>query len=1529
MVKNKAVKTAGASKVRSPQDLHVLAVDMAPVAMEPRVMLDANLEWDLNGTTAITSVMSAIAQIFYDSFDDVADFLREFETSASQAFDVVGSIIDTTKSTGVGDVTAVSEAVQRIKDAIDTVKDGSISRLTNLLGGSFGLQVAAGMNSYLDAEATTAGYMAALTAEQIDELFTIANLRDGTVGADVDGFLASADLGGVNTSDARVEFDRIVSSVLGLGGAGGNDFGVILEDVQIDGRDVITFTATAGNSVEVQINLPDVEVVADFTQMLATALPGSALPFDFELLGSSMQFMSFELSTDTNFTGDVLDDLALHIDTFNFAPLLQVGGDVTLPAGADLSLGFLKLGVTEAETAQLRLDILPGSGMDLGARISFDTTPVIDFFATDASIAVQALIKDLDASIFTAVTTDARYSLLEVDFDGALDFSSVSQAFVAGVTLSSVLDSSGPQGRIQEFIKAVDFDFAFELSDSTLPSALRDTLEETLFTLASLGAAEISQFIEGIGQTIANALLDKAFDVDLPLTDLRLATVLADMASVFSRLVDTFSISSTALGFVNPSAADGTNTQGDVVADTAFSQQVDAQRGAALTLGQLANLATYSSLSLKVLDGSGNTTNVEIDLTGSDAVDGTKTLKERMQSLVDLLDDALSAQGIAVALAGNLGLRVTSTQVPGTGGNPATYNTFAVVGARKVGTGTVDTDFDLENLGFDFGNLTDQAETFGEDTTEKVLRFAIATTDLDIGTLDLSQLAGVKNLRFGISLDGVDEFVDVSSNTGWSSVAEVAADFSAALSAKGVGLGVGLNAAGDGLSFSLAADELRSVVINQDSAQLLRALDIDGLIEWVNTELNGAFPGAKLELTEAGELIFSMPDVTQVVEITAEPASTENASTTNPKTDGLFLNTDGIDLGVLQGLDISGALAAQLNATLSTAVGIDLLGFGSDLTASGGANALAASQSFTGKLGDAVMDNVFFNNLSLAGEIDGTVSAISGSADLGILKVTIGGSDPALNFAHVNAQFEANILGTNAEDGFNEQLTFANLRSAVVDTIEMVNGERQRIKAAGLTSLLGRFEVLGGIVVDGEGRGLNASGEVAQTAADVTVVDDAFLYAGSDDIAQLLINIGDISVDVAGIPGINADLVDGVGVTIIDLADIVETYDVALISNDPGAEDAIKSLSNLENGDILDSMVAIANVLVVVGETLSDKMPFLNTDIPLLNISILDQINFAADFLDALQELRNDPQSGLDTVEAQLEAVFGADTVTLEWVPSENTILFDLNFEFLEEYQKNIPFQLDLAELLGSQLERLVGPALAGVVSGLVDTSGDGELVFDPLLSLNFSFGIDLTPTLATPVNIVSSTAALADLATVSSVNLRPGGGEDLRIIWTDTATDTSKQVEVDLEGLETLAEVVAAVQAKVVSEFGSSVSFAFDNTTGQITLSDANNEIIIDTDVTALFGAATAEAVEADGLYSITLDSGFNDFAGALDFTINIGDEAIAISIDADATRTTAVAFATAFNAALADASVLRTEQSFPNCGAFGKDCSVPIDAG
>ena len=233
-----------------------------------------------------------------------------------------------------------------------------------------------------------------------------------------------------------------------------------------------------------------------------------------------------------------------------------------------------------------------------------------------------------------------------------------------------------------------------------------------------------------------------------------------------------------------------------------------------------------------------------------------------------------------------------------------------------------------------------------------------------------------------------------------------------------------------------------------------------------------------------------------------------------------------------------------------------------------------------------------------------------------------------------------------------------------------------------LRPLLGRFELLGGIVVDGDGQGLNAGGDAVTTGAEVQTVE-AFDYAGGEELAQLLVRLGDVKVTVAGIDGINENLIDGISLTVIDLFDLPNTWDVEILSNDPAAKAAIDGLANLGDGDILDTLVSIANVLVVVGDTLSEKLPFLADDIPLLNFSVLDQINFAADFLNALQELRNDPQSGLDKVQNYLEGVFGEDTVTLTWDAEAKTILFDLSFKFLEEYQKSVPFQLDLAELLG------------------------------------------------------------------------------------------------------------------------------------------------------------------------------------------------------------------------------------------------------
>ena len=260
---------------------------------------------------------------------------------------------------------------------------------------------------------------------------------------------------------------------------------------------------------------------------------------------------------------------------------------------------------------------------------------------------------------------------------------------------------------------------------------------------------------------------------------------------------------------------------------------------------------------------------------------------------------------------------------------------------------------------------------------------------------------------------------------------------------------------------------------------------------------------------------------------------------------------------------------------------------------------------------------------------------------------------------------------------------------------------------------------------------------------------------------------------MAGIGGLNEGLIEGMGITVLDLRDIQNTFDIALLSDDPDALAAMEGLTALRTGDILDSLTAIANVLVVVGETLSDELPFLSEDVPLLNFSILDSFDFAADFLSALQEIRRDPQGALDVLDSYLEQVFGPGTVDLTWLSDAQTIAVDLTLEFLEDARQELPFQLDLAEMLGDALEGIVGEDLAATVTGLVAAGGQGSLVFQPLLSLNFSFGIDLSPTLATPSEIAGAALPLDQLASVSSVNFRPNGGPDLRIVRTDLDAGT------------------------------------------------------------------------------------------------------------------------------------------------------------
>ncbi|MFW5654280.1 MAG: beta strand repeat-containing protein [Roseicyclus sp.] len=1413
--------------------------------LEPRLLLDANLEWDLAGTSALTSALSGLAQAFERHQVDVEALLDGVEASSDGALAKLDTIVDVAGAASA-DLDAVTEAVSRIRDAIDALREQALGDIDALFTDGLAGSIATGFNQRLEAE-NDDGYTAGFTGEQLDDFYNAADFRSGSVLSERDDFLAGAALGVVTVDAARGFLDDAFADATGLSG---DRFGILLADVvDAEGLTLATFTEDASDSVGVSIDLPD--LTADFGAVLERLVPGISVPFDLAFESSGATF-DFRIESSVETSGGGLDSIGFGITGFD--SIFELGGSAALAGTERLGLGLLDLDVTTLETA--RLGLFFGGSSDIGGVVDFTGDPSGDFVfgvPSGDTFAVEARIEALGTTGFVTVVPDTIYDLARIEAEGSLPLSGAT-SFDATLAVSTILDTLTGTNRPSAFVDnaMVDLDI----------TGLDAALAETAATLAATGTGDILQFLDDVGDTLAGALRDAAFDLDIPLTDLNLRDATEALAMVFGTLAERFAINPAALGFGQAEFGDGVDDAAISVRELSFSPETDTRTAEIPTLGLLDALQGYTGLRLAVFDGSvdaeGNpaATLVDVDLEGSDAVDPAASVADRMAALAALLGNALGSTFTVTTTPANA-LRVTSSDTSGGGPGPATFDTFAIVAALRDDDST-DEDVTLADLGFGPAALSSLDGVAGYDRALHVLNFVPQSDAGELGPLQLDALAGLEAVRFALTVDGVAQPLDVvsTSGSGWADAAALVSDFNLALDAAGLGLTAALNGTDDGLAFSRDADEARTIELTTRGEDLLRAVDLQGLVAWVDSELQSALPGAGLELTDDGALIFRFPSVGATQTIGAD--------------DGLFFNTDDLGLGLAENLTLSARLSGEIDAMFTASAGIDLAGFGAQVA--GGAGSPLDALSFGQNLSGALLDNVFLTDLSFSAQITGRAAEIQGTADLGLVAVSIGSDDPGANFMVADAQLEATLVGTDADGDFTDRLTFRNLFDALATQVTLGDdGNPVATAPPGLISLLGRYDLAGGIVLEGAGQGLEAAN------AGAVQIADAF---GAEGLAQFLLKLGDIDITVAGIDGLNEGLIEGMGITVLDLRDIQNTFDIALLSDDPDALAAMEGLTALRTGDILDSLTAIANVLVVVGETLSDELPFLSEDVPLLNFSILDSFDFAADFLSALQEIRRDPQGALDVLDSYLEQVFGPGTVDLTWLGDAQTIAVDLTLEFLEDARQELPFQLDLAEMLGDALEGIVGEDLAATVTGLVAAGGQGSLVFQPLLSLNFSFGIDLSPTLATPSEIAGAALPLDQLASVSSVNFRPNGGPDLRIVRTDLDTGTPQETRVDLSAAVTLADAVAAIDTAVGDAFGSSVAFAYDEATGQVTLSDSDSRRTDDTGVMALFGASGVDSSDLGGVQTIELAAGF-DFGERHNFTFIVNGAPVAIELN------------------------------------------------
>ena len=1484
------------------QKLSATAKPLAPewvtpdfVPLEPRVLMDATLGWDISGADDLAQLLSGVHHLLEQQLTGIDDILSQFDALATAALGVLDVLADAGDQTGASGAHQIQEIADRLRDTMAELRDSSTLALRLLGADTDGGTTAADLAGLLN-EALEASVV---TEADVRATFDLAAFTSNTVGANIDtlvenllsrnpgaGFTAE----GLHATITSVTDAYYAAALNGL-------FSIELNDITLGGQTLVSFTQNVADAsrVDVAINLPSFDF--SFDALAEWAFGTALLPFDLGVASDPTQFR-FQLGGAVEAV-EAGTQIRLHVDNLDFDPLAQFGGLLEVSGWTDpLSLGLLSLGIDAIALAEFRVSVSYDADADLGWGLILGQTGVsLDRLDDDIGFGIQTEIREIGASAFSEVAEAEVYALAALQLKGGLDLFGLVEGsegeglpFAVNMTLSSALlgagmADAGLADRLARFLSDARIGFDVDLSDSVADETLRDALEGAIEGLAVMGIEQISAFLSDMGDVIAGLVQNSLLNVEIPFTSIELSSVLTEIAEAFTSISDLFHIDPAGLGF-DPEASSV------AVISTAVTE---------LTAGfDPAVLDGLNQLTFVVVTETGRET-VTVDLDGNSVLaDANASAAAKTAALAELMTSALAAFGFAVTASGQ-DLRIATAN-----GQPAA-NALALLAARR--TNGESAAFDFSDLGFAEDQLAGAAGVYA-DGAEEILGLRLLDAQgltFTPGADFAETMIGVEKLIFTAVVDGKTLAVPVLKPAdGWydgdgaPNLSGMLAAFEAALTLHALPLDVTLE---DGaFHFAAVGPSGTQITFGADPDKMTRAFDLGSLMEWVNLQLaqTETLAGAKLTLSAEGALLFSFPEVTVQGEVAG------NFALSNLGLDGL------------SNLSLAARVQAALSARFDAAVGIDLIGFASAMVAAAeeGSNAFESRKALDraeggeAAIGSALLENIFFADLALEAQITGSASNITGSADLGLMALTFGAENAALNFLEIDTQFDFSLVGRDAEGGFSSRLSL----QTILDAFLYEDADGTLNVTRGLNTLIGRADLQGGIVTDGKGALLDAGGEATTDRAALRQVDaDSYTLTEGEVLSQFYLQLGDVKLNVIGIEGLNAGLIDGLALTIDDLARPLESLNYRLLGD---GREAVEALATLGDGDILDSFNTILNLVSLAGETLKEKLPFLDQDIPLLNFSLLDAVDFAKDLAAEMQELRSNPQSGLAKLETMLEGVFGQDTVTLGWDAEAKTLRFGLSFSFLQDYAQSLPFNFDLAALIGDQLEAIVGADAAKILTNLADVKGDGRLVFDPDLTMNFAFGIDLSQVLLDDAPLAGGETLLTDLATVGAVVESAEGAQDLRIRWKDVTTGAAKTVNIDIAGATTLEALVEKINTQLQGAMGETVSFTFDADTGRITLADSNSTIILADDVTALFGAETALAQEVDGQTVLGLVDGFGDYAAAYSFHIAFGADAdslgagVDITLAAEAGRT-AEGFAAALNAALAAADVARSEVS------------------
>lgn len=328
-----------------------------------------------------------------------------------------------------------------------------------------------------------------------------------------------------------------------------------------------------------------------------------------------------------------------------------------------------------------------------------------------------------------------------------------------------------------------------------------------------------------------------------------------------------------------------------------------------------------------------------------------------------------------------------------------------------------------------------------------------------------------------------------------------------------------------------------------------------------------------------------------------------------------------------------------------------------------------SARSFEGV--DAFLEDIEID-VGVAGE-----GALSGGLDFGFV---------ALNLGTVDANFEAQIsvdLAKNAPlrledivDGFSGDL-IAVLDDGVgnTDTILLL-GEPGPDDAA-------EEEIM-----------ITGSANVMVTGPDISIFNGA---GGSDDDI-----VSDLTSELAEAGGayLEIDWSD-----IFDLSSLDVNYDLG----------SIGEFANFGFKDVIRVLQEIVKWLSEFSE-----LSFLNEELPLIGVSLVDTLDFVEDFAQAVEEIANNPAGKIQDLIAKMNeglAQFPIFDVALDYVANSPGIL-TFNIGFKRQFIDNLPVDIDLVQLLQDE-----GVPLP---DGVLTLSGGANLAAEFGIDVRLVFGVDV-----------------------------------------------------------------------------------------------------------------------------------------------------------------------------------------------------------